>query len=211
MARVKILLWGSSLQGLRTRDLPLGPPSTLAEIIRHTCLQSHLQRSPPTPQKSYLKFRNSRTTFENTPLCPPKYSIVRGVGGVPNFFQGVESSQFCYLGPHVKFLNPRTSFEMTPLFRPKMPQCGGVGWVSEFVLLIGILIFLLLRSPRKILEPYDNPFWDFSNGGTRQEEEQPSLINKFCLQPRAAHAIRSDQLKVSNEHNFFWGGVGTFF
>ena len=25
------------------------PPSTLAEIFWHTCLQSHLQTSPPTP------------------------------------------------------------------------------------------------------------------------------------------------------------------
>ena len=169
MARVKILLWGSSLQGLRTRDLPLGPPSTLAEIIRHTCLQSHLQTSPPTPQKSYLKFRNSRTTFEIPPFVRP--FIAGGVGGSPIYFQGVESSQFCYLGPHVKFLNPRTSFEMTPLFRPKMPQCGGVGWVSEFVLLIGILIFLLLRSPRKILEPYDNPFWDFRYSVERERRK----------------------------------------
>jgi hypothetical protein len=31
-------------------------------------LQSHLQTSPPTPQKSYLKFRNPRTTFEITPF-----------------------------------------------------------------------------------------------------------------------------------------------
>ena len=39
----------------------LGPPSTLAEIFRHICLQSHLQTSPQTPQMSYLKFRNPRT------------------------------------------------------------------------------------------------------------------------------------------------------
>ena len=28
--------------------------------------------------------------------------------------------------------------------------------------LVGILIFLLVRRPRKILEPYDNPFWEKS-------------------------------------------------
>ena len=32
--------WGSSLPGLRTRDPPLSPPSTWAEIFRRTCLQS---------------------------------------------------------------------------------------------------------------------------------------------------------------------------
>jgi hypothetical protein len=55
----------------------------------------------PTPQKS--------EPFENTPICPPKYSIVRG----PDDF-----------------------------------------------LLVGILIFLLLRSPCKIAKPYDNPSWE---------------------------------------------------
>ena len=30
--------------------------------------------------------RNPRTTFENTPLFPPKCSIVQGLGGVPDFF-----------------------------------------------------------------------------------------------------------------------------
>ena len=72
---------GSSLPGLRK----LSPPSTPAELFRNTCLQSYLQTSPATPQKSYPKFRNPRTTFGNTPLCPPNCSIVRGVGWVPNF------------------------------------------------------------------------------------------------------------------------------
>ena len=34
----------------------------------------HLQTSPPILQKSYPKFRNSRTTFENAPLVRPKVS-----------------------------------------------------------------------------------------------------------------------------------------
>jgi hypothetical protein len=34
---------------------------------------------------------------------------------------------------------------------------------------IGILIFLLLRSPCKNLEPYDNPFWGFSNSGKNKK------------------------------------------
>ena len=49
---------------LRTLDRSLVLPSTRAEIFRRTCLQSHLQISPPTPQKSYQKFRNPRTNFE---------------------------------------------------------------------------------------------------------------------------------------------------
>jgi hypothetical protein len=37
---------------------------------------------------------------------------------------------------------------------------------------IGILLFLLLRSPCKNLEPYDNPFWGFSNGGNKKKENK---------------------------------------
>ena len=70
--------WGSSLPGLRTLDPPLAPPLTWAKNFRCTCLKSHLKTSPPTTQKSYPKCWKPRTTFENAPLCPPKYSIVRG-------------------------------------------------------------------------------------------------------------------------------------
>ncbi len=39
------------------------PPSALAEFFRHTCLQSCLQTSPPTPQKSYPKIKTSTTSL----------------------------------------------------------------------------------------------------------------------------------------------------
>jgi hypothetical protein len=42
------------------------------EIFRRTSLQSHLQTPPPTPSKSYPKFWNHWTTFQNTPLFRPK-------------------------------------------------------------------------------------------------------------------------------------------
>ena len=79
---------------LRTLDCSLVPPSTWAEIFRRTFLQSHLQTSLQTKQNSYPKLWNPRTTFENTPLCLPKYSIVRGVGGVPDDFFGWNPSIF---------------------------------------------------------------------------------------------------------------------
>ena len=47
----------------------------------------------------------------------------------------------------------------------------GVGGVPEFFFFIGILLFLLLRSPCKNLEPYDNPFWGFSNGGNKKNNK----------------------------------------
>ena len=82
--------WGSSLPGLRTQDPPLGPPLTWAEIFRCTFLQSHLQTSPPNPQKSYPKLPNTRTTFENTPLSAQKCHSAGGSEG-PRICGGLES------------------------------------------------------------------------------------------------------------------------
>jgi hypothetical protein len=73
---------------LRTLDRSLVPQSTQAEIFPRTCLQSHLKTPPPTPPKSYLKFWNPRTSY---PPFPAKNCIVQGVGGVPEFFFGLES------------------------------------------------------------------------------------------------------------------------
>jgi hypothetical protein len=55
--------------------------------------------------------------------------------------------------------------KLPPFSAQKCHSAGGRGAEGSpnFLLLIGILIFLLLRSPRKILEPYDNPFLDFSS------------------------------------------------
>jgi hypothetical protein len=38
----------------------------------------------------------------------------------------------------------------------------------QLFLFIGILIFMLLRSPCKNLKPYKIPFWDFNNGGANK-------------------------------------------
>ena len=48
---------------------------------------------------------------------------------------------------------------------------------TEFLLLIGILIFMLLRSPCKNLKPYDNPFWGFEQRYEEEEEEKKKKIN----------------------------------
>jgi hypothetical protein len=98
--------WGSLLPGQRILDPPLDPQLTLVSRV-----------TPSTPKKSYLKFRNPRTTFGYTPLVHPK------VLGSPDYF------------------------------------------------LIKIILFLLLRSPCTISEPYDNPFWVFSNGGKSKSKK----------------------------------------
>ena len=48
-----------------------------------TYLQRHLQTSPPTYQKSYPKFQNPRTTFQNTAVFHPKSQSKGGRGGFP--------------------------------------------------------------------------------------------------------------------------------
>ena len=40
----------------------------------------------PNPSEVIPEFWNPRTTFENTPLCAHKYSIVQWVGGSLNTF-----------------------------------------------------------------------------------------------------------------------------
>ena len=77
--------WGSSLPCLRLRDPPLSPPSTWGEILRHPCLQSGLQTSPPVPQKSYPMFQPPTTTpcrvSQKLGFWPPNLGLLEGVGG----------------------------------------------------------------------------------------------------------------------------------
>jgi hypothetical protein len=60
-----------------------------------------------------------------------------------------------------------TIFENTPLVPPNMRGLGG----SLILFWIGILIFLLVRSPCIISKPDDNPFWDFRNGGKKRKRK----------------------------------------
>ena len=45
-----------------------------------TSMKSYLQTYPRPPMKSYPKFRNPRTTFQNIPLFRPKIAKCRGRG-----------------------------------------------------------------------------------------------------------------------------------
>ena len=71
--------WGSSLPGLCMLDPPLGLSLAPVEFILCMFLQSHLQTSSPIPQKSYPKFQNNGTTFQNNAQCS-------GNGRCPHFF-----------------------------------------------------------------------------------------------------------------------------
>ena len=98
-----------------------------------------------------------------------------------------------------KFRNPRTTFENTPLSALK---CHSAGVGPRIIFLIGILIFLLLRSPCKISQPYDNPFWDFSKGGAKKKINLPIIVAYLSLL-RWSHALRSDQNVCSHR----WGSL----
>jgi hypothetical protein len=146
-------------------DRSLVPPLEWVEIFRRMCLQSHLQTSPPTPQKSYPKFRNPRTTFENT------------------------SSYFWCVGPHAKFWNPRTTFENTPLCASKYSiELRVVGSPNNFV---GILIFL--QDFGTLQQPLLGE--SAMSRKKREERKIPFIVATYvsaCSQ-RAVHALCSDQ------------------
>ena len=75
----------------------------------------------------------------------------------------LESSYLCYLGAHAKIQNSTTSHSRIYLkladFPVKIGLNVGVGGSPNFFL-IGILLFMLLGSPSKTLEPYDKSSWD---------------------------------------------------
>ena len=61
-----------------------------------------------------------------------------------------------------------------------------LGGVPEFLLLIGILIFLWVRCPCEVLEPYDNPFWILEEEWRKNIKFPLALM--VVLAPGSAHA-----------------------
>ena len=82
---------------------------------------------------------------------------------------------------------------MKVIFRPKKinkPKKKGWGGLPNLDW-IGILIFLVVRSPYKFPEPYDNPFCDFSNGGANNNKnnKRKRLITKNSGLPKFAPLV----------------------
>ena len=71
------------------------PPINLSGNISAHVSASHLRTSPPTPQKSYLEFRNPRTNFEifTKKIKKPK-NAPQGARGGLRIFLGVNISFF---------------------------------------------------------------------------------------------------------------------
>ena len=81
------------------------------------------------------------------PFCPIMSQCV-GQRGSPNYFCYWNAHIFVTQGIMPCFRTLEQLFKIPPL---SAQICHSTG---------GILIFLLLRSPCKISEPYDNPLWD---------------------------------------------------
>ena len=145
-----------------------------------TCLQSHLQTSPPEviskvsePQDNVLKY-------------PPFQLIVRGEGGSPNFFLSWNPLIFVIQAPMQNFGTIQQFLKIPPLYpqicHSASPYPNLFGRLESFYfcqlganakfpnptlilkntpLVHPNMSQLLVRSTCKISEPYDNPFWDF--------------------------------------------------
>jgi hypothetical protein len=77
----------------------------------------------------------------------------------------------------------RVTFLKFPHLPVKIGLFWGVGGVPQLIFFIEILLFLLIRSPCKNLETYDNPLLGFSNGGKKKREEEKEKYAKFPLVP----------------------------
>jgi hypothetical protein len=70
------------------------------------------------------------------------------------------------------FIILRQLLAITPPLSAQLVHSAGGRGGPQILFLIGILIFLLLRSLCQISKPYDNPFWEKSNNGRKKEEER---------------------------------------
>ena len=110
-------------------------------------------------------FRTPTTTSSRFFLiCPPKLSFFGGVGGSPKNCFHWYPNIFVTWEP-IKISEPYDKpfwdiFEISPFSGQNRVIWGGRGGPQKFFL-IGIPIFMLLRSPGKNLKPYDKPFWGF--------------------------------------------------
>ena len=94
--------------------IPLCPPK-YAEIFRYTWLQSHLQTSPPTPLKSYLKFG----TLGQLLKIPPFSNHSAGERGGPNIFWGVGMLLFLWIRSPCNISESYDNFWKYPTCPPK--------------------------------------------------------------------------------------------
>jgi hypothetical protein len=99
--------------------------------------------------------------------------------------------------PHIFVSEPYINFSKYPPFPPNA-KCGCRGGPRIFVG-VGILIFVLLRSPCKIAKPYNSPFWENYQWAGRDSGHlhlglQPKVSTRTPLGPIIKLHILEDKL-----------------
>ena len=130
---------------------------------------------------AHSKLQNCSTnrSRRNSPfrlLSAPNRLFQGARGGPRIFFSPLESLYLCYLGAHAKFQNCRTNpsgrnsqfWLLSALNRLFQGAQGG----PRNLIFIGILIFLLLRSPCKYLKSYDKSFLEIEQTTERRRREK---------------------------------------
>jgi hypothetical protein len=124
------------------------PPLTLAEIFRHTYLQSHLQTSPPTPRSHIRSFGTEQQLLKIPPFSLRIYDSAVGRGG-PRIFLLVWILLFLFVWSPWKISEPYNNFWIYP---PKYVIVRAVGGFPDFFFDWNPNI-MFLRSPCKNLNP----------------------------------------------------------
>ena len=98
-----------------------------------------------------------------------------------------------HLRSHNQSFGTLGQLQKIPQFVRQIQHCqGGMGGPRN-IFLSGILIFFcdLIRSPCKVSEPQDNPFWEKSNAGRKREEEKKTPL---IVDTQFRYTSCSDQL-----------------
>ena len=81
-----------------------------------------------------------------------------------------------------------------------MDPLGGRGGPPNFVP-PQILFFLWVKTPCKISEPYDNPFWEKSNPAQRKKERENAVYSGHLVPWQRMQAARTNNGIRNIEHN----------
>ena len=73
---------------------------------------------------------------------------------------------------------------------------------TTYLNLIQPRVVLLVRSPCKISEPYDNPFWDFSNGGKSKKINLPKIVAYLSCSAGRTHFTQTKKKIMPKNSGF---------
>jgi hypothetical protein len=74
--------------------------------------------------------------------------------------------------------------------------------VGVRIIFVAEFSYILVGSPCKKFTPYDNPFWDFNNGGNNKRKI-PKIVSYISLLRWRTHFARTKNIKNSGLPKFF--------